>query len=264
MIYAFDGYELDTQLYELRKDEQLYPLERQVFDVLAYLVEHRDRVVPKTELLDQRTHAARRHVLRLPGRRLERRPRRHLRRVRLRQRRSVGRGLRGPAARAHQRRSGHDGQQDQELRKAVAHRFTPEGPVPGRGALPGRLPARRSHLARRRGPHGVPPSLRHDSPRLTVARKYENYPANAGSIPETRQAAIDSLNAGYNHVVHVGHGFRFNMSVGDASIVNADADALTNARVSRTSTCSTARRARTRTSAWPSTSCATPTAARYR
>jgi len=28
--------------------------------------------------------------------------------------------------------------------------------------------------------------------------------------------------------MHVGHGFRFNMSVGDASLVNADADALTN------------------------------------
>ena len=29
-------------------------------------------------------------------------------------------------------------------------------------------------------------------------------------------------------VVHVGHGYRFNMSVGDVSLVNADADALTN------------------------------------
>ena len=53
MIYAFDGYELDTQLYELRKDGQSRRLERQVFDVLAYLVEHRDRVVTKSELLDE-------------------------------------------------------------------------------------------------------------------------------------------------------------------------------------------------------------------
>ncbi|HEU4365187.1 MAG TPA: C25 family cysteine peptidase, partial [Candidatus Krumholzibacteria bacterium] len=66
------------------------------------------------------------------------------------------------------------------------------------------------------------------SPSLYVTRMYENYPAYPGALPETRLTAIDSLDAGYNHVVHIGHGFRFNMSVGDASIVNADADALTN------------------------------------
>jgi hypothetical protein len=63
---------------------------------------------------------------------------------------------------------------------------------------------------------------------LQVARNYQNYPAYPGSSPETRQAAIDSMNTGYDHVIHVGHGFRFNMSVADASVVNADADALTN------------------------------------
>jgi len=63
---------------------------------------------------------------------------------------------------------------------------------------------------------------------LQVARNYQNYPAFPGSSPETRQAAIDSMNTGYDHVIHVGHGFRFNMSVADASVVNADADALTN------------------------------------
>jgi hypothetical protein len=63
---------------------------------------------------------------------------------------------------------------------------------------------------------------------LQVARNYQNYTAYPGSNPETRQAAIDSMNTGYDHVIHVGHGFRFNMSVGDASVVNADADALTN------------------------------------
>jgi hypothetical protein len=63
---------------------------------------------------------------------------------------------------------------------------------------------------------------------LQVARNYQNYTAFPGSNPETRQAAIDSMNTGYDHVIHFGHGFRFNMSVGDASVVNADADALTN------------------------------------
>jgi class 3 adenylate cyclase/pimeloyl-ACP methyl ester carboxylesterase/DNA-binding winged helix-turn-helix (wHTH) protein len=53
VLYRFDEFELDTQLYELRRDGEVCPLERQVFDVLAYLVEHQDRVVPKSELLDQ-------------------------------------------------------------------------------------------------------------------------------------------------------------------------------------------------------------------
>lgn len=66
------------------------------------------------------------------------------------------------------------------------------------------------------------------APGLTVSRSYQNNAAYPGSTPETRQAAIDSMNTGYDHVIHVGHGFRFNMSVGDASVVNADADALTN------------------------------------
>ncbi|HEX6792140.1 MAG TPA: C25 family cysteine peptidase [Candidatus Krumholzibacteria bacterium] len=66
------------------------------------------------------------------------------------------------------------------------------------------------------------------SPSLAVARNYETNSLYPGSLPETRQAAIDSLNTGYNHVIHLGHGYRFNMSVGDASLVNADAAALTN------------------------------------
>ncbi|MDH3198135.1 MAG: C25 family cysteine peptidase, partial [Candidatus Krumholzibacteria bacterium] len=65
-------------------------------------------------------------------------------------------------------------------------------------------------------------------PGLEVVRKYETWNLYTGAEPETRQCAIDSLNAGFDHVLHVGHGFRFNMSVGDASIQNADADALTN------------------------------------
>ena len=66
------------------------------------------------------------------------------------------------------------------------------------------------------------------NPALSVRRMYQTNSLYPGSVPETRQATIDSLNTGYDHVIHVGHGFRFNMSVGDASLVNGDADALTN------------------------------------
>jgi hypothetical protein len=57
---------------------------------------------------------------------------------------------------------------------------------------------------------------------------YETEEFFPGSVDEKRLPVIDSLNAGFNHVVHIGHGFRFNMSVGDGSITNADADALVN------------------------------------
>ncbi|MDF2744231.1 MAG: ATPase-like protein, partial [Actinomycetia bacterium] len=53
MIYRFGDCELDDQRYELRRGGALVHLEPQVFEVLAYLARHRDRVVPKTELLDQ-------------------------------------------------------------------------------------------------------------------------------------------------------------------------------------------------------------------
>lgn len=52
MIYAFEDYELDTLGYELRCEGEPCPVEPQVFDVLAYLVRHRERVVTKQELLD--------------------------------------------------------------------------------------------------------------------------------------------------------------------------------------------------------------------
>jgi pimeloyl-ACP methyl ester carboxylesterase/DNA-binding winged helix-turn-helix (wHTH) protein len=52
MRYRFAGGVLDTTRYELLCDGELVHVEPQVFDVLAHLVVHRDRVVPKTELLD--------------------------------------------------------------------------------------------------------------------------------------------------------------------------------------------------------------------
>jgi DNA-binding winged helix-turn-helix (wHTH) protein len=53
MIYRFGDCELDDQRYELRRAGVPCHLEPQVFEVLAYLVRHRDRVVPRSELLDQ-------------------------------------------------------------------------------------------------------------------------------------------------------------------------------------------------------------------
>ena len=50
MRYVFGDYSLDTQRYELRRAGELIPLGPQVFNVLTYLVAHRDRVVSRDEL----------------------------------------------------------------------------------------------------------------------------------------------------------------------------------------------------------------------
>lgn len=50
---SFAVFDLDMSLYELRRDGLRVHLEPQAFDVLAYLVRHRHRVVSKAELLDQ-------------------------------------------------------------------------------------------------------------------------------------------------------------------------------------------------------------------
>ncbi|UCH84649.1 MAG: hypothetical protein JSW50_02850, partial [Candidatus Latescibacterota bacterium] len=63
---------------------------------------------------------------------------------------------------------------------------------------------------------------------LDVVKMYETDWLYTNAVPESRQAAIDSMVVGFNQVNHVGHGFRFNMSVADASILNTDADAMTN------------------------------------
>jgi pimeloyl-ACP methyl ester carboxylesterase len=52
VVYAFDGMRLDVDRYELTRDDSAVPMEPQVFDVLAYLVLHRERVVSKEELMD--------------------------------------------------------------------------------------------------------------------------------------------------------------------------------------------------------------------
>ncbi|MFO0670297.1 MAG: winged helix-turn-helix domain-containing protein [Polyangiaceae bacterium] len=51
MLYVFDDYVLDTRLFELRFRGEVKPLQPKPLDLLRYLVEHRDRVVLKSELL---------------------------------------------------------------------------------------------------------------------------------------------------------------------------------------------------------------------
>ena len=53
MGLAFDDFELDTVMFELRRGDVRVPMEPQAFDVLAYLALHRDRLVSKEELMDQ-------------------------------------------------------------------------------------------------------------------------------------------------------------------------------------------------------------------
>jgi DNA-binding winged helix-turn-helix (wHTH) protein len=53
MRYLFGDYILDTQRAELHGAGAPIKLRRKVFQVLAYLLAHRDRVVPKHELLER-------------------------------------------------------------------------------------------------------------------------------------------------------------------------------------------------------------------
>ncbi|MGB3049660.1 MAG: alpha/beta fold hydrolase [Polyangiales bacterium] len=52
MTFVFDEFELDPARRELRVDGKAKQLQPQVFDLLLYLVEHHERLVPKRELLD--------------------------------------------------------------------------------------------------------------------------------------------------------------------------------------------------------------------
>src|SRR5471032_1156559 len=48
--YCFEEYALDTARRELRRGSDLVPLEPQVFDLLVYLIQNRERVVSKDDL----------------------------------------------------------------------------------------------------------------------------------------------------------------------------------------------------------------------
>lgn len=52
MLYSFDNYTLDTDRRELRRGPDLVALEPQVFDLLHFLIRHRDRVVTRDDILD--------------------------------------------------------------------------------------------------------------------------------------------------------------------------------------------------------------------
>ena len=52
MIYRFGIYDLDTRLLELRRDDIPVSIEPQAFDVLRLLVENRDQLVSKNDLID--------------------------------------------------------------------------------------------------------------------------------------------------------------------------------------------------------------------
>lgn len=52
MIHRFKGFEIDETRRELRVADRVMPLQPRPFDLLVYLARHRDRVVPKDELLD--------------------------------------------------------------------------------------------------------------------------------------------------------------------------------------------------------------------
>src|SRR5262244_3160167 len=51
MVLAFGDHRLDIERRELRRGTELIDLEPKVFDLLAFLVQHRDRVVSKDDLL---------------------------------------------------------------------------------------------------------------------------------------------------------------------------------------------------------------------
>ena len=64
----------------------------------------------------------------------------------------------------------------------------------------------------------------------TWVRLYENSPGFPGSLLEDKPVVIDSINAGFSLVHHVGHGYINTMAVGidGKTLINSDADALTN------------------------------------
>jgi len=53
MRYQSENFILDTDDYSLTRNGVIHPIEPQVFDLLVYLIENRNRVVTRAELLDQ-------------------------------------------------------------------------------------------------------------------------------------------------------------------------------------------------------------------
>ena len=61
-----------------------------------------------------------------------------------------------------------------------------------------------------------------------VQRFYDTWWLYPPAQKLSKAAAAAAMNAGSGYINHLGHGFRYTMSCGDASFVNADADALAN------------------------------------
>jgi DNA-binding winged helix-turn-helix (wHTH) protein len=53
MILGFGEYQIDTDRRELRRAEEPLHVEPQVFDLILYLAENRDRVISKDELFER-------------------------------------------------------------------------------------------------------------------------------------------------------------------------------------------------------------------
>ena len=66
------------------------------------------------------------------------------------------------------------------------------------------------------------------TPQMDVVRLYETDWLYPGSLPESPAATLNDLNTRAHVVLHVGHGFRYTMSMGTGSVVANDMLALTN------------------------------------
>ncbi len=68
------------------------------------------------------------------------------------------------------------------------------------------------------------------NPSMRTTRLYQNYTAAwaPGALPETKATVLDSLKKGYGFTIHVGHGYRTVMSVGDANLTLPDIASLSN------------------------------------
>ena len=51
MLYLFEDFALDTERRELRRESRTIPVQPQVFDLLEYLIRHRERVASKDDLI---------------------------------------------------------------------------------------------------------------------------------------------------------------------------------------------------------------------
>src|SRR5215469_5591551 len=51
VLFSFDDFTLDSERRELRSGGTIIPIEPQVFDLLVYLVENRDHVISKDDLI---------------------------------------------------------------------------------------------------------------------------------------------------------------------------------------------------------------------